>query len=100
LCRNPMYFGNILLLLGFAFFANSLLFILAFLPLFILFYLAIIEAEEVFLEQKFGEIFSEYKKNANYLFPDIRKIRKAFEGQSLTGRKLYIKSTTGSSCSS
>ncbi len=95
LCRNPMYFGNILLLLGFAFFANSLLFILAFLPLFILFYLAIIEAEEVFLEQKFGEIFSEYKKNANYLFPDIRKIRKAFEGQRFNWKKVIYKEHNG-----
>ena len=32
LCRNPMYFGNILLLFGFAFYANSLLFILIFFP--------------------------------------------------------------------
>ena len=45
-CRNPMYLGNILLLLGFGLFSNSLLFTLIFMPLFVFFYVAIIWAEE------------------------------------------------------
>lgn len=95
LCRNPMYFGNILLLLGFAFFANSLFFLLVFFPLFILFYLAIIKAEEVFLESKFGETFAEYRKNVNYLLPDLRKIGKAFEGQKFKWKKVIYKEHNG-----
>lgn len=95
LCRNPMYFGNILLLLGFAFFANSLFFLLVFFPLLILFYLAIIEAEEVFLEKKFGKTFTEYRKNVNYLLPDLRKIGKAFEGQKFKWKKVIYKEHNG-----
>lgn len=95
LCRNPMYFGNILLLLGFAFFANSILFISVFFPLFILFYLAIIEAEEAFLENKFGETFAEYRKNVNYLLPDLRKTKKAFKGQKFKWKKVIYKEHNG-----
>ncbi|NJK97787.1 MAG: isoprenylcysteine carboxylmethyltransferase family protein, partial [Bacteroidales bacterium] len=41
-CRNPMYLGNILLILGFGIFANSLIFLLIFVPIFFVFYKAII----------------------------------------------------------
>jgi len=36
ICRNPMYLGNILLILGFGIFANSLLFTALFSPLFLI----------------------------------------------------------------
>lgn len=44
-CRNPMYLGNLLLLLGFGILSNSFLFMVLFFPLFCLFYYAIIKAE-------------------------------------------------------
>lgn len=94
-CRNPMYLGNITLLLGFGFFANSLLFTLLFFPLFLTFYSAIIKAEENFLSDKFGESFDNYRKNVRAILPDLRLLGKAFEGQTFKWKKVFSKEHNG-----
>lgn len=91
ICRNPMYLGNILLILGFGIFANSLLFTLVFSPLFIFIYITIIKAEEVFLMDKFGSYYDDYRKNVNVIIPVFRKILKAFEGNKFSWRKILNK---------
>lgn len=90
-CRNPMYLGNILLLFGFGLFANSLIFSLTFFPLFVLFYIAIIKAEEDFLFKKFGEQFTEYKSHTNAILPKWRNIRSAFVGHIFNWKKVLNK---------
>ena len=90
-CRNPMYLGNILLLLGFGLFANSLVFSLTFFPLFVLFYTAIIKAEEDFLSKKFGEQFAEYKSHTNAILPKWKNIRSAFVGHIFNWKKVLNK---------
>jgi protein-S-isoprenylcysteine O-methyltransferase Ste14 len=90
-CRNPMYLGNILLLLGFGIFANSALFLVVFFPLFVLFYVAIIRAEEAFLLAKFGQPFADYMKNVNSVLPDMSKIGNAFEGHKFKWKKVVSK---------
>jgi protein-S-isoprenylcysteine O-methyltransferase Ste14 len=91
ICRNPMYLGNILLLLGFGFFSGSLVFMLIFMPLFVIFYMAIIKAEETFLTDKFGDTFVAYKNNVNALLPDPGKVKEAFKGQSFKWKRVLIK---------
>jgi len=91
ICRNPMYLGNIILLLGFGFFANSTLFVYAFFPLFIIFYLSIIRAEEEFLLAKFGDSFTSYKNHVNALIPNIFLIDKAFRGHQFNWKKVISK---------
>jgi protein-S-isoprenylcysteine O-methyltransferase Ste14 len=91
ICRNPMYTGNILLILGFGIFANSLLFTLVFCPLFIFIYIAIIKAEETFLISKFGQRYADYRKNVNALIPDLRKISNAFDGNKFSWKKILNK---------
>jgi protein-S-isoprenylcysteine O-methyltransferase Ste14 len=91
ICRNPMYLGNILLLLGFGIFANSLLFLLLFFPLFLLFYFAIMKAEEDFLLKKFGQEFETYRFQVNSLLPDLRKLNSAFAGQRFNFQKVIKK---------
>ncbi|MEJ6980326.1 isoprenylcysteine carboxylmethyltransferase family protein [Pedobacter sp. P351] len=59
-CRNPLYVGNILMLLGVGIISNSLLFVAFFMPLFLFIYQAIVLAEEKFLRGKFGEQFDVY----------------------------------------
>lgn len=59
-CRNPLYVGNILMLLGVGVLINSLLFVGIFMPLFLFIYQAIVLAEENFLRQKFGTQFDNY----------------------------------------
>jgi len=90
-CRNPMYLGNILLLLGFGLFANSLLFILIFIPLFVFFYVTIICAEEDFLSKKFGQQFIDYKTNSYFIIPKWENLKSAFEGQTFKWEEVINK---------
>lgn len=64
-CRNPLYVGNILMLLGVGFLANSILFVCVFMPLFLFIYQAIVLAEENFLRQRFGDDFNQYCNKAD-----------------------------------
>ena len=91
ICRNPMYFGNILILTGVGIFANSTLFVFLTIPVFVLLYAAIISAEQAFLENKFGEEYKLYRKNVNAIIPDFTKIKKAFEGQEFNLKKVVRK---------
>lgn len=91
ICRNPMYFGNILILLGVGIFANSALFVFLTIPIFIFLYAAIILAEQSFLENKFGEEYKLYKQNVNAIIPDFTKIIEAFKGQEFNLKKVIRK---------
>ena len=51
-CRNPLYLGNLLILIGVGIAANSLPFVLFGIPFFLFAYLAIIHAEENYLGKK------------------------------------------------
>lgn len=59
-CRNPLYVGNILGIVGLGLVANSLWFACIGLPFFIFSYLTIVAAEENFLRKKFGAEFEAY----------------------------------------
>ena len=93
-CRNPMYLGNILLLFGFGIFSDSVLFTFVFFPLFVLFYVAIIRAEEAFLLNKFGQVFIDYKKNVRAIVPNIMAIGRAFKGHKFKWKKVLSKEHT------
>ena len=79
-CRNPLYVGNFLILLGVGLASNSLLFLSIDIPFFALAYRAIIDAEENFLRNKFGREFEEYCARVNRLIPNFSGI-----GKTLTG---------------
>ncbi|MEO7446066.1 MAG: isoprenylcysteine carboxylmethyltransferase family protein [Ferruginibacter sp.] len=64
-CRNPLYVGNILMLVGVGILSNSLIYLLVFIPLFLFIYQAIVLAEENFLKGKFGEAFNDYCSRVN-----------------------------------
>ncbi|MGZ8227708.1 MAG: methyltransferase family protein, partial [Methylococcaceae bacterium] len=53
-CRNPLYIGNILKLVGIGVLSNSLLYVALFIPVFLFIFQAIVLAEENFLRSKFG----------------------------------------------
>jgi len=91
ICRNPMYLGNLLLLLGFGVFSNSALFTFIIFPIFVFIYYSIIKAEEVFLIGKFGEEFKNYQKNTNTILPDLRNIKSAFKNQKFNWGKVILK---------
>jgi protein-S-isoprenylcysteine O-methyltransferase Ste14 len=91
ICRNPMYLGNILLLFGFGIFSNSLIFLLIFFPLFLLFYFSIIKAEEAFLTNKFGVEFEIYRSRVNALLPGLSRIGRAFENHTFDFKRVIKK---------
>ena len=73
--RNPLYVGNVLILIGLGIMTNTLLFNLIMSPLFIFIYQAIIRAEEDFLSNKFGEAFDQYCADTNRWIPKLNGMR-------------------------
>jgi protein-S-isoprenylcysteine O-methyltransferase Ste14 len=64
-CRNPLYVGNILMLLGVGILSNSLIYVAIVIPVFLFIYQAIVLAEENFLRNKFGADFDQYCSRVN-----------------------------------
>lgn len=89
--RNPMYVGNVLMLLGTGVLANSLFFLLIVTPFFIFVYQAIIRAEENFLRNKFGSEFDAYASEVNRWLPNLSGIGKTFKNSEFKGRRVLLK---------
>jgi len=70
-CRNPMYVGNGLIVLGIGLASNSWLFMGVALPFFAFAYWAIVAAEENYLRQKFGKQFDDYCQRVNRFLPSV-----------------------------
>lgn len=68
-CRNPLYLGNALILLGIGLAANSWLFLGVAVPFFTFSYWAIIAAEEDYLRGKFGREFDDYCARVHRFLP-------------------------------
>ena len=90
-CRNPLYVGNILMLLGVGVLSNSLLYVVVVMPLFALIYHSIVLAEENFLQQKFGEKFRAYCKRVNRWVPSLSRISETFRSMEFKGRRWLLK---------
>lgn len=90
-CRNPLYVGNILMLLGVGILSNSLIYVFVVMPLFILIYHSIVLAEENFLQQKFGEKFRAYCKRVNRWLPSFSNLSKTFQSMEFKGRRWLLK---------
>lgn len=90
-CRNPLYVGNILMLLGVGVLSNSLVYVLVVMPLFMLIYHSIVLAEENFLEQKFGEKFRSYCSRVNRWIPSFKNISRTFKSMHFKGKRWLLK---------
>ena len=69
--RHPLYLGNYLMWVSFAFITQSWMFIISFSLAFWLYYERIMMAEEEFLRGKFGEHFINWSKNRPAFLPRI-----------------------------
>jgi protein-S-isoprenylcysteine O-methyltransferase Ste14 len=69
--RNPLYLGTIVIALGFAVAALSLLLVVALVLLFAAIYVPVIFAEEAFLRSRFPE-FESYARQVPRLLPRLR----------------------------
>ena len=93
-CRNPLYVGNILMLLGVGILANSLLYVAIMIPVFLFIYQAIVLAEENFLRGKFGVGFDAYCKNVNRWWPNLKGIGRTFQSMHFNWKRWILKEHT------
>lgn len=89
--RNPLYMGNILMLLGVGVLANSLLYILIVMPIFLFIYQCIVLAEENFLKNKFGRDFDEYLKKVDRWIPNFSGISKTLTSMTFKWKRWLVK---------
>lgn len=90
-CRNPMYVGNILLIIGMSVLSNSLFAVLVMIPLFIFIYQAIVRAEENYLSNSYGAGFDIYCSQVNRWFPKLKGIRETFKSNDFNLKKVAFK---------
>ncbi len=93
-CRNPLYVGNILMLLGVGILANSLIYVGIIMPLFLFIYQAIVLAEENFLRGKFGADFDAYCAKVNRWIPSLKGIRATFSSMEFNWKRWVLKEYT------
>lgn len=83
-CRNPLYVGNLLVLIGMAILSNSLISIIVIIPLFIFIYQSMVLAEENFLYNKFGTVYNEYCSKVKRWLPNLAGISNTFKNSQFS----------------
>ena len=90
-CRNPLYVGNILMLVGIGILSNSLIFVGLVIPLFLFIFQSIVMAEENFLQEKFGTEFDSYCKRVNRWIPNFNGLKSTFNSMEFNWRRWLSK---------
>lgn len=93
-CRNPLYVGNILMLLGVGILANSFIYVAIIIPFFLFIYQAIVLAEEHFLRGKFGADFDLYCAKVNRWIPSMKGIGATFSSMEFNWKRWVLKEYT------
>jgi protein-S-isoprenylcysteine O-methyltransferase Ste14 len=89
--RNPLYLGNLIVLLGlFIIHGNIWVYVLG-VPFFLFAYRAIVAAEEAYLRGKFGEEYEEYCRRVNRWLPDFRGLRRTMRSMRFVWRRVLLK---------
>jgi protein-S-isoprenylcysteine O-methyltransferase Ste14 len=90
-CRNPLYIGNILMLLGVGILSNSAVYVFIVMPFFFFIYHAIVLAEENFLGNKFGDAFIKYCSQVNRWLPDLKRLTNTLRGYTFNWKRWLLK---------
>ncbi len=90
-CRNPMYVGNVLLIIGMSILSNSLFAVLVMIPFFMFIYQAIVRAEEDYLRNSYGESFDVYCSRVDRWIPRLKGIGKTFKENDFNLKKIVFK---------
>lgn len=89
--RNPLYDGNLLILMGlFIIYNNPWVYAIG-IPFFVLAYVAIVAAEEDFLQRKFGAAYEEYCRKAGRWIPRLHGLRATMQGMEFNWRRVILK---------
>jgi len=94
LCRNPLYLGNMMIYSGVVIFHGHPAVIILGISFYYLFYKSIIDAEEYFLTQKFGDEYREYCAGVGRWLPDFSRYRQATEGMTFAIKRSIAKDYT------
>lgn len=90
-CRNPLYVGNILMLIGVGVLSNSMLYIGVIIPIFLFIFQTIVMAEENFLRGKFGEQFDAYCQRVNRWIPVLTGLKATFKSMEFNWQRWLVK---------
>lgn len=90
-CRNPLYVGNILILVGLGIASNSIIFNCIATPLFLFFWQAIVMAEENYLRGRFGEQYDAYCSRVNRWLPNLKGIGKTLGSMEFKWKRVIIR---------
>ena len=91
LVRNPMYVGNLLIVVGVAIAANSWATVLVGIPLAVFMYICIVAAEEEYLLARFGEAFKAYCRDVPRWLPRPGALFRSSEPMQFRWRRLLVK---------
>ena len=87
LSRNPMYVGNVLIVIGMCLIARAPLSYVTIIPLFFYIYLAIVATEERFLRSKFSDEFEAYCRRVPRFLPSFKGFPASFKGMRYNWRR-------------
>lgn len=90
-CRNPLYVGNILILVGLGIASNSLIFMAIFTPVFLLFWQAIVLAEENYLRNKFGAQYEQYCRRVSRWLINFKGIGATLRSMEFKWKRVIIR---------
>ena len=89
--RNPLYLGNLLVLLGlFIIYNNPWVYALG-IAFFGLGYAAIVAAEEAYLQAKFSDAYLAYTRDVPRWIPNWRGLRRSVSGMRFNWRRVLLK---------
>ncbi|MBU2525522.1 MAG: isoprenylcysteine carboxylmethyltransferase family protein [Bacteroidetes bacterium] len=89
--RNPMYVGNVTMILGMGIMSNSYLYLLLVVPFFYFIYECIIRAEENYLRGQYGKDFEKYCANVPRWLPNLKGIGNTLTSQKFDFKKMFYK---------
>lgn len=91
LSRNPLYVGNLLILLGLHLIWHSIPMLVIGIPTFLLGYRAIVAAEETYLGRQYGDSYAEYCSRVPRWWPRLGGLRAATAGMDFNWPRVVIK---------
>lgn len=89
--RNPLYLGNMLVLLGLFMIHNSPWLYAIGIPFFLIGYIAIVAAEEAYLREKFGGAYDAYARDVPRWFPRLKGLRASIGNMTFNWRRVVLK---------
>lgn len=90
-CRNPLYVGNLLILLGLFVIHNNMWVYVLGIPFFLTAYISIVAAEEHFLADKFGVDYQRYCDKTNRWFPRLDGLTSTFKSMGFRWKRVVAK---------